>query len=118
MSPSITARPWVLVAISAAIGAGLRWCSVGLVGDRPGLLLCNMAGCGVIGYAVARRSGPWLTAGFCGALTSCSSIALQVAIDIDNRQVIAGFGWLAATLLLCAGAFASARRLGCTEGLG
>ena len=84
MTSSIRARSWAVVAISAAIGAALRWAAVGLIGDRPGLLLCNVLGCGVIGYAVGQSSGPWLTAGLCGALTSCSAIALQVAVDFDG----------------------------------
>ncbi len=111
MTSSIRARSWAVVAISAAIGAALRWAAVGLIGDRPGLLLCNVLGCGVIGYAVGQSSGPWLTAGLCGALTSCSAIALQVAVDFDAGHYATAVGWLLATVVLGGAVFSASTRL-------
>ncbi|MTV24816.1 CrcB family protein [Nitriliruptoraceae bacterium ZYF776] len=92
------------VAVGGAAGALTRYGVVALVaafaGDLLGVLLVNLAGTFALGWMVGRagRSSVWRTrlpllgAGFCGSLTTFSTVALQLA-DPDR-------GWAAATVLV------------------
>jgi CrcB protein len=84
-------RRLLLVGSGGAAGATLRWALLDLGGDsfRPVLLAVNVLGCLVLGVAIARE-GPagtsghrWLhdalAVGFCGGLTTFSTLAVEVA---------------------------------------
>jgi CrcB protein len=101
-----------LVAFGGAVGATLRWALLELGGEafRPALLLVNLLGCVVLGAAVAREGAPgtarhrWLhdavAVGFCGGLTTFSTLAVEVA-EL-GRDGHAGFGawYLGASVVL------------------
>lgn len=105
-------RRLLLVGAGGAAGATLRWALLDLGGEafRPALLLVNVLGCIVLGAALARE-GPagssrhrWLhdalAVGFCGGLTTFSTLAVEVAeLGRDGR---AGFGawYLGASVVL------------------
>ncbi len=84
---------WVLVASGGAAGATVRW----LIGEfhwssGATLLVVNALGSGGLGLIVARRVtvdrvrvGAGI--GFCGGLTTFSTLAVEVAHRIDTNQV-------------------------------
>ena len=118
----------VVAAVAAAgvIGAAGRWAlTTGLDSDWA-LLIANIVGCGVVGWVTARHErtrrsqrraaagtvpapSPWLAAGFCGALTSMSALALQLAAYLDDGRVGTAFAWLGLTIVACTAAFVSGR---------
>lgn len=109
----MTARDLLGVVLGAMIGAASRWVLGDLVGTRAGLLVANVLGCLVIGVATTRRDpSPWLTAGWCGALTSFSALALQLASDLDSSRGGSAVGLLAGTISGCAVAFLLGRATG------
>lgn len=107
----MTPRLAVGVVIGGVIGATMRWGLGELMGDRPGLLVANALGCLLFGWALAAGQGPWLTVGKCGALTSFSALALQLAVDVDEAEFAAAASWLAVTVVLCLGAFRLGRQV-------
>ncbi|MFC7490188.1 MULTISPECIES: fluoride efflux transporter FluC [unclassified Knoellia] len=78
---------WLLVAVGAAVGAPLRYAVTQALRERgatshAGTLLVNVVGSLVLGLLVAGAvDGRWLAllgTGFCGALTTMSTLALEV----------------------------------------
>jgi len=84
-------RRLLLVGAGGAAGATLRWALLDLGGDafRPALLAVNVLGCFVLGIALAlpaeatqRRHAllhDGVGIGFCGGLTTFSTLAVEVA---------------------------------------
>ena len=113
-----------LVAVGGAVGVSVRWSllEVGEPSSLAALLGANLVGCFVLGVAVARE-GPAGTArhrllhdglavGFCGGLTTFSTLAVEVAqMGRDGRATVAG-GYLAASVALGLAAL----RLGASAG--
>ncbi|WP_419551279.1 fluoride efflux transporter FluC [Candidatus Poriferisodalis sp.] len=119
------------VAVAGIVGAAGRWAVATQIHDDWALLVVNVVGCGLIGWAVARAGrshaqghprlgsrstprspaapSPWLTAGFCGALTSMSALALQLARLLDDGRVGSAGAWLGLTVAACTGAFITGR---------
>lgn len=119
------------VAIAGIVGATVRWGVAALLDENWALLIVNVLGCGLVGWANARHErsrlgrhaamgpspasgrdtgpSPWLTAGFCGALTSMSALALQLARHLDDGQLATAAAWLALTIVACTTAFAGCR---------
>ena len=114
------------VAAAGVIGAAGRWALATQLDSDWALLIANVVGCIVIGWATARhertrrsprpmsaRAGsgpsPWLAAGFCGALTSMSALALQLAAYLDDGRVSTAFAWLGLTIVACTAAFVCGR---------
>lgn len=114
------------VAAAGVIGAAGRWALTAGLDSDWSLLIANIVGCGVVGWVTARHEGmrrsqrpatahtvpapsPWLAAGFCGALTSMSALALQLAGYLDDGRVGAAFAWLGVTIAACTAAFVSGR---------
>ena len=126
-------RRRVAAAVAAAgiVGAAVRWGVAAQLDDNWALLVANVIGCGVIGWATARHErtrhrrparpriggasppdvgpSPVLTAGFCGALTSMSALALQLARYLDEGRVATAGAWLALTIAACTAAFVACR---------
>lgn len=126
-------RRRVAAAVAAAgiVGAAVRWGVAAQIDDSWALLIVNVIGCGIIGWATARREryrhrrparsgigstrptdanpSPALTAGFCGALTSMSALALQLARYLDEGRVATAGAWLALTIAACTAAFVACR---------
>ncbi len=111
----MTAREPVGVVVGAIVGAGARWALGEVIDPDAALLVVNVVGCLVIGWALGAGHGAWLTAGLCGSLTSFSALALQIAVLLDGSSYGAAVGWLGATVMGCGFAFAGgthAARLG------
>lgn len=107
----MTARDALGVVVGAIGGATLRWSLATAIEASAALLVVNVVGCLVIGWALATRRGAWLTAGLCGALTSFSALALQLAVLLDESSYGCAVAWLAATVVGCGLAFAVGRRV-------
>lgn len=101
----------LLVALGAAVGAPLRYAWAHTL-DRHwplGTLLANAVGSALVGFfaALSLSGEAWalLATGFCGALTSFSSFAVQTVERPDRT----GFAYALATVVLavglCAGGF-------------
>lgn len=108
-----------LVAAGGAVGAAVRWGLIEAVGDGGGgaVLLCNVAGSLVLGVLVgsmpragvmisadewARRFGRQrlLGTGFCGGLTTLSTVAVDTAGRLDDGRPGAAVAGLATTVAL------------------
>lgn len=106
---------WAAIAVGGAVGAALRHlATIGSRGALVGVYLANTAGAGMLGVLVAFADelSPWLMAllgtGLCGALTTYSTLAVQIwelAHEIPSRAfgylfVTTGSGGLAALVPL------------------
>lgn len=103
----------LLVAAGGAAGAGLRWAVFEAwpdAGGRAALLAVNLVGSFLLGAALALPAEAvdrWHAAlhdgigtGFCGGLTTFSTLAVEVAaLGRDGRGAL-GAGYLAATVVL------------------
>lgn len=119
------------VAAAGIVGAAVRWSVATQIDDNWALLIVNVIGCGVVGWATARHErarhrrlvqpgigsasrsaagpSPGLTAGFCGALTSMSALALQLARHLDDGRIATAAAWLGLTAAACTAAFVMSR---------
>ena len=98
----------LLVALGAGLGGVLRYVVTLALDDRwPwGTLLVNVAGSGMVGLSSAlaldERAWAWVATGFCGSLTTFSSLAVQ-AVDQPRAR---GAAYVATTVIgsigLCA----------------
>lgn len=98
----------LLVALGAAVGAPLRYAWAHTLDDRwpSGTLLANTLGSLLIGLfaplALSDRAWALLATGFCGALTSFSSFAVQ---SVERGPRLGAF-YAAATVILALSACA------------
>ena len=118
----------IVAAVVAAgvVGAAARWALATGLDDDWALLIANVIGCGIVGWVSARDErariaqhrtatraqptpSPWLAAGFCGALTSMSALALQLAAYLDDGRLGTACAWLGLTIVTCTAAFVSGR---------
>jgi CrcB protein len=94
----------LLVALGAALGAPVRHLTGQWLGSPRGTLAVNVAGSAVLGLLVG--AGPSAYAlvgvGFCGALTTFSTFAVEAAQARSWRYVVA-------SVVLCLGAAAVSR---------
>jgi CrcB protein len=110
------------VALGAMLGAGIRWAAVLGLGDGgvgPAILAVNVVGCLVLGVVaelpprdVDTDTRALLGAGLCGALTTWSALAVEVAGDLRAGDWTAGLGWLGANLSAGIAAAVAGRALG------
>lgn len=113
------------------VGASARWGLVELAGDTTwpwAVLVANLAGCAVLGFVVGRFWGRLtatsayvgVTTGFCGALTTFSSFAVDLAVFLDDGRVGAFVTYLAVSLAAGVAVFVAGNRLGShgTAGVG
>lgn len=105
----------LLVVLGAVIGAPLRYLADNAVGARcrPGLpwgiILVNVAGCGLLGFLAGWPAAPGLMAlagtGFCGTLTTYSTFSYET---VRLARTGAGRAALANVAVSLAGGLAAA----------
>lgn len=104
---------WLLVALGAAVGAPVRYAVTQGLRDRgatshAGTLLVNLVGSLVLGMLVGAdvRGGALalVGTGFCGALTTMSTLALEVWDGIFERRLPHAVAALVLHLILGLGA--------------
>ncbi len=109
----------LLVGAGGAVGALIRWGLIELVeldGSFPwATFIANIVGCGALGALSDRgrdegeRSRWFLGAGFCGGLTTMSTLSVEVVELFDHEPVMAVL-YLASSVLCGLGAFIISRR--------
>lgn len=94
----------LLVALGAAVGAPARFAVAAWIPGRRATLLVNVLGSLVLGLLVhpSASTSALVGTGFCGAFTTYSTFAVEVAESRSWRYV-------ATTLVLCLGAAALSR---------
>lgn len=104
---------WLLVALGAAIGAPLRYAVTQLLRERgatshAGTLLVNVVGSFILGLLIGGgiegNALALLGTGFCGALTTMSTLALEVWDAIIERRTPHAVAALVLHLVLGLGA--------------
>jgi CrcB protein len=107
----------VLVAMGGIAGAGVRWAVLSLADDAGwALVAVNSVGAfllGLLAHTAVRTSESGrllLGVGFCGALTTFSTLAVEVARDLDGGAI--GEAALLLTVSLTAGLLATTAGLG------
>jgi len=102
---------WLLVGVGAAVGAPLRYVVAHLLDDRlpSGTLLVNWVGSFLLGwFSALGLSGHLmglLGTGFCGALTTYSSFAVQTHSRGPGLGAVTVLLTLAPALFLCFAGF-------------
>ncbi len=94
----------LLVALGAAVGAPVRFLVGWALPGRVGTLVVNVLGSAVLGGLVRTSTSTYalVGAGFCGALTTYSTFAVEAVAARSWRYV-------AATVVLCVGVAALSR---------
>ncbi|BAN00994.1 CrcB protein homolog [Ilumatobacter coccineus YM16-304] len=115
------------VAAGATAGAGARWAVVEAVPEPDGwpwaVFVVNIVGSFVLGIVLAhthhRTDDPTrdplrllIGTGFCGALTTFATFAVEVAVFLRDGRVAIGFGYLAVSIIVGIVAFLGGRRVG------
>ncbi len=98
----------LLVAVGGAAGALVRFLVAVALPGRRATLAVNVVGSGLLGALV--QSSPSVLAlvgiGFCGGLTTFSTFAVEVALDVHARS---SRRYVVATVVLCVAAAALTR---------
>lgn len=95
----------LLVGLGAALGASLRYLAAHHLDTpgrtHPGTFLVNVAGSFLLGLAAlhlpSREAAAFVALGFCGALTTYSSVTVQAA-NLGARR---GLGYAVGTVVAC-----------------
>lgn len=120
MSP----RSLSLVAGGAAAGAALRWAVVevsGAGGSFPWWTLAvNVAGSLLLGVllGVPERVRLWAGVGFCGGLTTFSTLTVEIASLLDRGDAGVAAAYLVTSLVLGVGSFVVGARTAPLVGAG
>lgn len=119
---SLDPRTSAVIAVGGAAGAGLRWTVgevVGPAGDWPWpILVVNIAGCAVLGWLVANRAHlsdrafAAAALGFCGALTTFSAFAVDLAVMARDDRPALFAGYLLVSFVSGTVAYIAGRRIG------
>ncbi|GAB3947024.1 CrcB family protein [Corynebacterium tapiri] len=93
--------PTAAVFGAAMLGGLTRWALTRILWPKVGLLLANLLACAVLAWAIVHLSGLVETAigvGFAGACSTLSTVANQVAEDVEKRKTPAALLYLGATV--------------------
>ncbi|MFP7366637.1 CrcB family protein [Corynebacterium callunae] len=95
---------FVIVASAAFVGGFLRWLLAQLMPGKKATLMANILACLVGGFVISRDFSALETAllitGFCGALSTWSTLAKELGTLIKARHWWEMLGYLALTLFL------------------
>lgn len=107
-----------LVAIGGAAGAVVRWALVDAwaVDQFPWpTLIVNVVGCALLGVFTADgmpvRKQRLLATGFCGGLTTFSTLSVELVRLLDGGSPVVAAIYLAASVVLGLAAFVAARAM-------
>lgn len=106
------------IAAAGIAGASLRWAATEIIDDPlTTLLVVNSAGAFLLGMLLRTRAENssirlFLGVGFCGSLTTFSTLAAETAERIDHGQLADAFGFTAATVGIGLVAVLAGHRLG------
>jgi CrcB protein len=103
-------RVGLAVGIGGICGAALRWGIIEVSDSSSswptGVFIANMAGCAVLGFLAGRYAAfigtsifVGLTVGFCGALTTFSSFAVDLAVFLRDDDWLLFTGYLTSSVL-------------------
>ena len=108
--------------VGGVIGATSRWAVSETIGATEGwpwaVFVVNIIGCGILGWLIAHRahlSDQMFAAtaiGFCGALTTFSSFAVDLTVMLRGDRVALFAGYLLASFAAGAAAYVVGRRIG------
>ena len=98
--PGVNVPKPLLVALGGIAGAGMRWATgEGLDDEVATLLVVNGIGSFLLGALLAHPRWRdleslrlWVGTGFCGGLTTFSTVAARVALHLDEGRVGAATG--------------------------
>lgn len=112
----MTKRQLILIASGGAVGATLRWAvsTLGPEGSFPWMtLLVNLAGCGLLGWVVASTTQRDVKAligiGFCGGLTTFSTMSLEIALLLRDGKALVSWAYLISSVIFGLVAFGIGR---------
>ncbi|MEM7284930.1 MAG: CrcB family protein [Actinomycetota bacterium] len=119
-------RSAVAIALGGIVGAAARWSIVEVLdgsdaqqGHWPwGVFVANLLGCALLGVAVSALRGRdastvlGVTVGFCGALTTFSAFALDLALFLRGDHHATLVGYLLLSFVLGAIAYVAGRSMG------
>lgn len=111
------------IVLGGAGGASIRWGLIELLpGGEPlwGLLVVNGLGCFLIGWLRGNQPRPrpahgTLTIGFCGGLTTFSTVSVEAALLLDQGRSGLTAAYLAASLATGIALVIAGRRLRSSE---
>jgi CrcB protein len=103
--PDVSVPKPLLVALGGVVGAALRWATgEGLDDALATLVVVNGLGSFLLGALLARPGWRdleslrlWLGTGFCGGLTTFSTLAAEVALRLDDGRAADAVGFAAVT---------------------
>ena len=106
--PGVSAPKPLLVALGGVVGAALRWATgEGLDDELTTLLVVNGVGAFLLGALLGHPRWPdreslrlWLGTGFCGGLTTFSTLAAEVALRFDAGRAADALGFTAVTFVV------------------
>jgi len=107
----------VLIGLGGAAGATVRWLigqSINVDGFPWHTLLVNVTGCALLAAITTSgrplRNKRLLGAGFCGGLTTLSTLSVEVVELLDQNNVATAFVYLLTSLALGLAAYVGVRR--------
>ncbi len=117
----MTKRRLLLVAVGGAAGATLRWAvsTLDVTSAFPWpTLLVNVLGAGLLGWLIATKPAPdrlaLIGAGFCGGLTTFSTLSVEVAELLRDDAAVTGWLYLLLSVFLGSVTFLVGRLAGQT----
>lgn len=119
---SIDRRAALAIALGGVVGAAVRWLVVENVAEPTGwpwpIFVVNIAGSLLFGVLHGTdRPSPvhhlWLgaTTGFCGALTTFSTFAVEIAVFLRDDRFSLATSYLAVSFVVGVAAFLAGQRL-------
>jgi CrcB protein len=109
---------YVFIAVGGAAGAGVRWAvheSLGSDGFPWTTLLVNVVGAGLLAFVANHRFHPSTVAvlglGFCGGLTTLSTLSVEVVQLADDDRAALGLVYVLSSVILGVAAFVTVRKI-------
>ena len=109
---------YLFIAVGGAAGAGVRWAvdeSLGNDGFPWATLLVNVIGAGLLAFVANHRFHPSTVAvlglGFCGGLTTLSTLSVEVVQLADDDRAATGLVYVLSSVILGVATFVTVRKI-------